>query len=40
VKKLPEIRDIPNPDSPKPLRGFEIDPEVAQAAKRGLPLPY
>jgi hypothetical protein len=40
VKKLPEIRDIPNPDSPRPLRGFEIDPEVAQAAKRGLPLPY
>jgi hypothetical protein len=40
VQKLPEIRDIPNPDSPKPLRGFEIDPEVAQAAKRGLTLPY
>jgi hypothetical protein len=40
VKKLPEIRDIPNPDSPVPLKGFEIDPEVAQAVKRGLPLPY
>ena len=40
VKGLPEIRDIPNPDSPKPLKGFEIDPEVAQAAKRGLLLPY
>lgn len=40
VQKLPEVRDIPNPDSPKPLRGFEIDPEVAQAAKRGLMLPY
>lgn len=40
VKNLPEIRDIPITDSPKPLKGFEIDPEVAQAVKRGLPLPY
>jgi hypothetical protein len=31
-----EIQDI----IPGQLRGFEIDPEVAQAVKRGLPLPY
>jgi hypothetical protein len=40
VKDLPEIRDIENPYSKVPLRGFEISPEVARAAKRGLVLPY
>ena len=45
---LPEVRDIPTTDagksvaegSPRPLRGFEITPEIAQAAKRGFVLPY
>lgn len=41
-----EIKDIPISEvasaavSAAPLRGIEIDPELARAVKRGLPLPY
>jgi hypothetical protein len=43
--KPPEMRDIPlkygaDRESELPMRGFEIDPDLARAAKRGFILPY
>jgi hypothetical protein len=39
--KPPQIRDIPmRGDRGQPMRGFEIDPDLARAAKRGFILPY
>jgi hypothetical protein len=35
---LPEVRDIPYGD--EMVRGFELTPEIARAAKRGFKLPY
>ena len=39
LRKLGSTRKIEDV-IPGELRGFEIDPEVAQAVKRGLPIPY